>query len=171
MNAIDLLKQQHEEVMSLFEEFEKAEDSDEKLALVQELAANLGAHATIEEKIFYPAAFANSTEDLLKEAVEEHLSVKRILADLIAMGPDEENFDAKVKVLQEQIEHHVGEEEGELFKKVAQQINPEMLETLGEQMEEMFERELDEDPTEKIAEETLEAAPLPKKPKRQRPQA
>lgn len=162
MNAIDLLKTQHEEVKDLFEQIEECEDSDEKASLVQELADNLAAHATIEEKLFYPAAYGSATKDLLREAVEEHLAVKRLLADLAVMTPEDENFDAKVKVLREQIEHHVEEEEDKLFAKARKAIG-DKLDSLGAEMEELFEEEMDQEPGEKVVEETAEAAPLPKK--------
>ncbi len=171
MNALDLLKQQHEEVKSLFEQVEQAEDPEEKAELVQDLADNLAAHATIEEKLFYPAAYAEETKEELQEAVEEHLAAKRILADLIEMGPEDEQFDAKVKVLKEQIEHHVHEEEGTLFGKVKTALDSDTLETLGDQMEELFDAEMSEEPAEKIPQETRAAAPLkPKgKPRAKRP--
>lgn len=159
-NALDLLKQQHEEVKGLFEQIEQSKDSDEKQNLFQELADNLAAHATIEEKIFYPAAYAKPTKELLTEAVEEHLSVKRILADLLAMPPKHANFDAKIKVLKEQIEHHIEEEENELFPKVRKEIDAERLQTLGVMMDEMFEEALDSEPSENIPGETVEAAKL-----------
>ncbi len=162
MNAIDLLKTQHEEVKDLFKQIEEADDSEEKASLVQELADNLAAHATIEEKLFYPAAYGAATEDLLREAVEEHLAAKRLLADLAIMTPEDENFDAKVKVLQEQIEHHVEEEEGKLFADARKEIG-DKLESLGAEMEELFEEEMDQEPGEKVLDETAEAAPLPKK--------
>ncbi len=171
MNALDLLKQQHQEVRTLFEEIEQTDDVEEKAELVQDLADNLAAHSTIEEKIFYPAAYGDDTKEQLQEAVEEHLAAKRILADLIEMGPEDEQFDAKISVLKEQIEHHVGEEEKELFQKVKRQLDGDVLETLGEQMEDLFDAEMSEEPSEKIPEETVAAAPLkPKgKPKRARP--
>ena len=159
-NAIALLKEQHREVESLFEQFEKAEDNDEKISLFQEIADNLAAHAKIEEAIFYPAAYGDQTKSLLTEAVEEHLSAKRLIADLLEMSPDHENFDAKVKVLQEQIEHHVKEEEEEMFKKVQKTMSTEQLETLGAMMEEMFDKALDGDPSENVPLETAEAARL-----------
>lgn len=162
MNALDLLKQQHEEVKALFSQIEQTKDSEEKDDLVQELSDKVAAHATIEEKLFYPAAYGGSTKTILAEAVEEHLGVKRILADLLDLTAEDETFDAKVKVLKEQIEHHVKEEEGELFRKVKREMDAETLETLGQQMEELFEEELDNDPSEKVPEETLEAAPLPR---------
>jgi hemerythrin superfamily protein len=161
MNALELLKQQHDEVKALFEQFERTEDSDEKDTIVQELSDNLAAHAAIEEKIFYPAAFAGSTKELLQEAVEEHLAAKRIIADLLDLTAEDESFDAKVKVLKEQIEHHIQEEEGQLFKKVRKELDESTLEALGEQMSDLFEQELEDDPSEKVPEQTLEAAPLP----------
>src|SRR5688500_8847072 len=117
MDAIELLKQQHQEVKKLFAMIEEAE-GDDKAALVDELADNLAAHAAIEEEIFYPHTLSARTEDLLREAVEEHLSAKRLLADLLECDVDDDSYDAKIKVLKEQIEHHVEEEEGELFPKV-----------------------------------------------------
>jgi hemerythrin-like domain-containing protein len=159
-DAITLLKEQHREVESLFEQIEQASDTEDKESLFQELADNLAAHSTIEEKIFYPAAYAKQTKDMLTEAVEEHLSVKRLLTDLLQMSPEHENFDAKIKVLKEQIEHHVEEEEKELFPQVEKDMNSEKLETLGAQMEEMFEEELDNEPSENVPAETGEAARL-----------
>lgn len=166
MNAIDLLKSQHREVEDLFAQIEETDDDDDKASLVQELADNLAAHATIEEKLFYPAAYGEATEDLLREAVEEHLAAKRILADLATMTPEDENFDAKVTVLKEQIEHHVEEEETKLFAKAKREIGEEKLASLGDQMEELFEKEMDQEPGEKVVDETAEAAPLQKKPRR-----
>ena len=161
MNAITLLKQQHDEVEELFEQLEEADDDGEKLALFQQLADNLAAHATIEEKIFYPAAYAKKTEELLREAVEEHLAAKRIIADLLALSPDDETFDAKVKVLKEQIEHHVEEEEGELFKAARKELSAAELNQLGTQMEALFDAEMDKSPSQSVPGQTDEAAPLP----------
>ena len=163
MNAIELLKQQHQEVRDLFEQIEEAEDGDEKVELVKELADNLAAHATIEEKIFYPTAYGEDTKDLLEEAVEEHLAAKRLLADLIKMDAKDTNFDAKVKVLKEEIEHHVEEEEGKLFPKVTLQLEPALLEGMGVQMEELFEDEIANDASANIPGETRKAAPLKRK--------
>jgi hemerythrin superfamily protein len=157
-DAISLLKEQHREVESLFEQIEHASDNEDKEILFQELADNLAAHAQIEEKVFYPAAYARPTKKLLLEAVEEHLAVKRIVADLLEMSPKDEHFEAKIKVLKEQVEHHVEEEENELFPKVQKELDAEQLKTLGAMMEEMFEAALDDDPSEKIPAETAEAA-------------
>jgi len=160
MNAIDLLEQQHREVEKLFKKIEKA-GPDEKEQLFDELADSLAVHAAIEEQHFYPATKDARTEELLQEAVEEHLSVKRIIADLLEMEPDDAQFDAKIKVLQEQVEHHVEEEEGELFPKVQKLHSKDELEDLGVLMEQTAE-ELKEQgaPRMEVPKETGSAAPL-----------
>src|SRR5256885_14725071 len=94
MNAIDLLKKQHEEAKELLSSLEEAE-VEEKEELFEKLADALAAHAAIEERHFYPATKDDRTEELLQEAVEEHLSVKRLIADLLDMPPSEAQFDAK----------------------------------------------------------------------------
>ena len=160
MDAIELLIQQHDEVDDLFEQIEEADDDEEKATLVQALADNLAAHATIEEKIFYPAAYREQTDDLLHEAVEEHLAIKRIVADLLEMTPADENFDAKVKVLKEQVEHHVEEEESDLFPKIKKALKASELERLGDEMEALFESEMQDEPARKVPGETQHAAPV-----------
>ena len=163
MDAIKLLKTQHDEVEALFAKYEKAESADEKVEIFEELGDKLAAHAAIEEKIFYPAAYKNGDaelEDLLREAVEEHLTVKRTIADLLEMTPEDENFDAKVTVLKELIEHHVGEEESDLFKMAKKEIDAETLETMGVEMEELFNVLIEGEPRFDVPAETDEAAPL-----------
>src|SRR3712207_1728016 len=118
MDAIKLLEQQHREVESLFEKFESATDADAKMELFTLIADALTAHVSIEEKIFYPSVYVGPTADKLREAVEEHLSAKRVIADLLDMDAADEQFAAKMKVLQELVEHHVEEEEDDLFKSV-----------------------------------------------------
>jgi hemerythrin superfamily protein len=160
VNAIELLKTQHQEVKQLFKKIEKAE-GDEKLDLFEQLADDLAVHATIEEKHFYPATKSARTEELLQEAVEEHLSVKRIIADLLEMSPDDAQFDAKVTVLEEQVEHHVEEEETELFPKVQKMLKAEELEDLGVVMEDMAEElKAGGAPRQQVPAETGTAAPL-----------
>ncbi len=141
MNAIDLLEQQHREVEELFEEFEGAGDGAKKTKerLCREISDALAMHAEIEEKLFYPESKQENTEDILRESVEEHLSMKRILADLLESDPSDEQFDAKMSVLKEQVEHHVEEEEKELFPKVRKDLSKDELEDLGERMQTMAE--------------------------------
>jgi hemerythrin-like domain-containing protein len=160
MDAIKLLKDQHDEVEDLFKQYEKSEDSAIKRELFVKIADNLSAHATIEEKLFYPAVYVGEMQELLHEAVEEHLGAKRIIADLLEMSVQDENFDAKMKVLKEQIEHHIEEEEGELFPKVRKSFAKEELEALGTEMEAMFEELEKGEPRKEVPAQTDEAAPL-----------
>jgi len=160
VNAIELLKTQHEEAKGLFKKIEKAED-DEKQDLFERLADALAVHATIEEKQFYPATRNARTEEMLQEAVEEHLSAKRLIADLLEMIPDDPQFDAKVAVLKEQVEHHIEEEEEDLFPKVRKMLEADELEDLGVVMEDMAEDLKTEGaPRESVPAETGSAPPL-----------
>jgi hemerythrin superfamily protein len=160
VNAIELLMQQHKEAKELFRQLEKAED-EEKRELFEELADALAVHSAIEEKHFYPATKSARTEEFLEEAVEEHLSVKRILADLLERQPSDPQFDAKVAVLKEQVEHHIQEEEGELFPKVKKMLSADQLDDLGMVMEDMAEELKSAGaPREQVPAETSSAAPL-----------
>lgn len=121
-DAISLLMEDHELVKHLFEQFdnlgERAMVSKKKLAT--EICTELTKHTMVEEEIFYPAVrgAGKEFEDMIDEALVEHGSAKQLIADILALEAGDELFDAKVKVLSEQIEHHVQEEEGELFPKV-----------------------------------------------------
>ena len=139
MNAIDLLEQQHREVEELFEEFEGAGDGAVKTKerLCREISDALAVHAEIEEKLFYPESKQADTEEILRESVEEHLAMKRLVADLLESEPSDDQFEAKMTVLKEQVEHHVQEEEKELFPKVRKDLSKEELEDLGERMQTM----------------------------------
>jgi len=110
-DAIALLKADHRTVEDLFEQFEKASGDGRKRKIAEQICLELTVHATIEEEIFYPACEGKIEEDLLKEAYVEHDGAKVLIAEIEAGGPDDEYYDAKVKVLSEQIEHHVEEEE------------------------------------------------------------
>ena len=134
MNAIELLESQHREVEKLLSRIESAKEPSEKQRLFETIADHLAVHAAIEEHQFYPAVKAKRTEDILLEALEEHVSVKRVLADLMKTSAGDETFDAKIKVLKEQLEHHVEEEEDDLFPKVKKLLDSEQLEALGQEM-------------------------------------
>lgn len=162
MDAIELLESQHEEVMDLLEQIEETDNSENKLALFEQVADALAAHAQIEEKIFYPAVYVGETKEMLQEAVEEHLAAKRVIADLLQMTPEDEQFDAKCKVLKELIEHHVEEEEDELFPQVRETMSDEDLQSYGAQMEQLYAELMQTKPRTNIPLETGEAAPLPK---------
>jgi hemerythrin superfamily protein len=110
-DAIALLKEDHRTVEELFAQFEKASGDGRKQKLATEICTELSIHAQIEEEIFYPACEGKVEEELLKEAYVEHDGAKVLITEIMAGEPSDEFYDAKVKVLQEQIEHHVEEEE------------------------------------------------------------
>lgn len=160
MNAIDLLIEQHMEVKSLFVEIDQVDDDDdEKQALFDELADNLVAHATIEERIFYPAAYADGTKERLCDAVEEHVAIKRVIDDLLGMMPDDTEFDTRLDALAAQVERHFAEEERELFEAVRQELGAEELDALGEQMQKLFEREMGDEPSLTVPEQISATPP------------
>lgn len=138
MEAIKLLESQHDEIDGLFAQYEKAEDAAQKLEVFHQLADALIAHATIEQKLFYPAVFVGELKEQLLEAVSDHLREKRLISELFDLGPLEPKFDATLKLLQEEIVHHVGEEEDVLFPLVKEALLRYELEALGEAMEEMY---------------------------------
>jgi hemerythrin superfamily protein len=112
-DAIALLKADHREVEKLFKEFESAKGDGRKQKLAHQICLELSVHAEIEETIFYPACEGTVDEDELKEGYVEHDAAKLLIAEIEANeGADDEYFDTKVKVLQEEIEHHIKEEEG-----------------------------------------------------------
>lgn len=121
-DATLLLTRDHAEVSKLFKQYKKLVDSEaegsERQALAEQICAMLTVHATIEEEIFYPAAREADVEsDLLDEAEVEHASAKELIAQIQGMGPDDDLYDAKVTVLGEYIDHHVQEEQEEMFPK------------------------------------------------------
>ncbi|HEV7558618.1 MAG TPA: hemerythrin domain-containing protein, partial [Kofleriaceae bacterium] len=153
---------QHTEVDELFDKLEKG--TGDRASLFAELADKLAAHATIEEKIFYPAAMNKSTSDMLHEAVEEHLEIKRMLADMLSLDPktDEDEFDAKLNVLKENVSHHAHEEEEDkLFPKLRKLMSEDDRAALGNEVLAMFESLIDQEPRRNVPSETAEAAPLP----------
>jgi hypothetical protein len=134
-DATHLLMEDHRKVEGLFEQYEKASGDGRKEKIAREICTELKIHATIEEEIFYPALRGKIEDDDLDEAYVEHDGAKLLINEIEAGGPDDHFYDAKVKVLQEQIEHHVEEEEksrGNIFQQArATDVD---LEALGEQM-------------------------------------
>ncbi|MBX3158150.1 MAG: hemerythrin domain-containing protein [Deltaproteobacteria bacterium] len=162
MDVLELLASQHSEVDGLIEKIE--EGQGDRAALFSELADKLAAHATVEEKIFYPGVMSKHTTELLHESVEEHLGIKRVLADMLDLDPDEdeEEFDAKLAFLKEQLTHHAHEEEeGKLFPLVRRELDDDELAALGNEVLALFETLIDQSPRLHVPEETAEAAPLP----------
>ena len=161
IDALELLTEQHDEVEQLFSEIEDSGDPGKKAELFRELADKLAAHATMEEKIFYPSVMSEETSELLLESTEEHLSVKRVLADLLELHPDDERFDAKLTVLKEQVRHHARDEEEEkLFPILRRQLDANTRAGLGNEMLAFFELLLEREPRMNVTEETAEAALL-----------
>ncbi|MDB4992761.1 MAG: hemerythrin [Myxococcaceae bacterium] len=136
-DALELLKKDHRTVEALFKRFDKLGDSKkkEKQKLVSEIIRELSIHAAIEEQILYPASrkLVKATEDEVLEALEEHHLVKWTLSELYKMKPTDERFDAKVTVLKEMVEHHVQDEENELFPQL-KKLGKDKLRSLGSQL-------------------------------------
>ena len=153
IDATELLRNDHEEVKQLFDDYQSLVDDDapdeERQELAEQICNALTVHTTIEEEIFYPAAReAIDDADLLDEAEVEHASAKELIEQIQGMQPSDDLYDAKVKVLGEYVKHHVREEEDELFPQVDEADVD--LEELGQQMAErkqelMADLGLDED--------------------------
>jgi len=140
MNAIQLLKDDHKKVSALFEQLEPTTERAEKAReeLFGKLKQELDIHAKIEESIFYPAIKqAAETRDIVMEGFEEHHVIKILLKELDSMPVGTEQWTAKLKVLKENVEHHVEEEEGEMFPKSKDVLETQQIDQLGAQMEEM----------------------------------
>ena len=161
IDALELLKMQHDEVEDLISEIEESDDGEEKMDLFRELADKIAAHSSIEEKLFYPSVMSDGTEEQLLESTEEHLAVKRVLADMLEMEASDDRFDAKLSVLKEEIRHHArDEEEKKLFPKVRRMFTREELAGLGNELMAMFEELLEQEPRNEVPMQTREAAPL-----------
>jgi hemerythrin superfamily protein len=140
MKATDLLKKQHRQVEKLFKECEKTEEPRKRRQIMDQIINDLTLHTKIEEEVFYPAVRQMGTskaEEMVDEAYEEHHVVKLVLAELPEVDPEDERFEAKMTVLSELIEHHVEEEEEEMFPMADKKLGAERMKELGAQMEQM----------------------------------
>ena len=161
MDAIQLLTLQHRALEERMKTTLEAPVEQRSTCLAQ-VGDHLSVHLASEEEVFYPAVHARRTEDILLESLEEHLSLKRLLADLMALAPDDATWEPKFKVLEEQSEHHHKEEEEHLFPKVLTLIDLPEREALGREMVALQERlQREGKPREAMAEQTDKAAPLP----------
>ncbi len=133
-DAIQMLQDQHREIERLFDEIETARGEIARQVAFDELADALTYHTTMEEGVFYPTVNVDDTHPWLLHAVEEHLSAKRLIADLLELGPDDESWQAKVEVLREQIMMHVREEEELLFPRVRDMMDEDQLEAMAAEM-------------------------------------
>ena len=134
MDAFNLLKADHRKVAELFDQLESS-NGKAKLKVFEQIKTELELHTHIEEKIFYPALEKpRETHDLTLEAYEEHDVVKKLLRQLSRAKSADDEWDAQAKVLRENVEHHVEEEENELFEKAESALGEEKIEALGEEM-------------------------------------
>jgi hemerythrin superfamily protein len=136
MKATQLLKSQHREVAKIFGELEKGRGAN-AMDRVQKLVTSLGAHMVIEQELFYPAV-KSIKPDLVLESFEEHAGAQAMIERLLRTKPDDESFKARVTTLKELIEHHVEEEESDLFPAVEKKMDPADLNGLGAQMKARF---------------------------------
>ena len=137
MNALELLKQDHEEVKELFEQAEGTDDSKEQRNIFKQIKKALESHARIEEGIFYPVMEKHAQlKDLVLESYEEHKQIKILLKEMDDLVTDSEEFEPKLRVLQEIVDHHAEEEEEEkMFPQVRELLDDAALEQLGRKLE------------------------------------
>ena len=135
MDAIDYLRRQHHEMERAMAHVLESGDASGMRSRFTEVADQLTMHIESEEQVFYPAVKAERTEDVLLESLEEHLSLKRLLADLMALDASDRTFEPKFKVLKEQAEHHHKEEEEHLFPKVMKLLDAGRRASLGDEMQ------------------------------------
>lgn len=137
MNAIQLLKEDHNKVSHLFGKVKGSDSDSEKQKLFEQIKQELEVHTHIEETVFYPKLKEEEElKDIVLEGIEEHHQAKIFLRELSNLADDSEKFEPKLKVLMEDIEHHVQEEEGQMFPKVEKVFDQATLEELGKQLEE-----------------------------------
>ena len=158
MKVTKLLKKDHDKVRALFKEYESAGERahQSKRRLVETISQELAVHAKLEEELFYPvvkAVRAKEAKDTVSEAIEEHEIVKRLLLELAELGPEDEQYDAKVKVLQENVEHHAKEEEREMFPVAEDHLSDDELMELATELESRKELLLEEQPATLLAED------------------
>jgi iron-sulfur cluster repair protein YtfE (RIC family) len=137
MNVIELLKTDHDKVDKLFQKVKANPDGD-NTDLFEQIKAELEVRTEVEETIFYPYLIENGDEELQKitrEGIEEHHQAKIFLREISSLKEDSGKFDPKLQVLMEDIQHHVQEEEGEMFPMVEEQFDSDTLEKLGTEIE------------------------------------
>lgn len=161
MDATQLLTMQHRKLEVLLKDGMGARQAVARTRALTTVSDELSKHMLSEEQVFYPTVKARRNEDILLESLEEHLSLKRLLADLLELDPADQTWEAKFKVLQEQTEHHHREEEEHLFPNVRKTFDEGQLEHLAQEIlacQAALQRE--GRPREIMTEQTDEAAPL-----------
>jgi hemerythrin superfamily protein len=144
MDALELLKTDHKKVKELFKKAEGNENEKQQKQLFERIKTELETHTHIEETVFYPAVKKyEELEDMVDESLEEHKQVKTLLREMESMGADNKKFDAKLKVLMENVEHHAEEEEeGKMFPKLRKLMDAKALDQLGKELEAAKKKEL-----------------------------
>jgi hemerythrin superfamily protein len=136
MNALEVLNQDHHKVKGLFKEATGSPDQSKRKELFDKIDTELEIHAHIEETVFYPALETHEElKDLVAKALEEHQEVKIMLEELEELGSESHDFGSKLQELIESVEHHIEEEEGEMFPKVREVFDESQLEQLGQELE------------------------------------
>src|SRR5690606_29345395 len=135
MEAVSYLTRQHRELEDLLEKAVECQDPAKRRELFSRAADHLAVHLESEEQVLYPAVKSSGTQDILLESLEEHLSLKRLMADLMELDPSEQTYEPKLKVLKEQSEHHHGEEEDDLFPKIEKLLDLEQRTALAKEMD------------------------------------
>ena len=140
MNAVKMLKADHDRVQKLFKEFEAAGERayEKKRGIAEEVFTELEIHTKLEEEIFYPAVQARADkegEELLAESLQEHHVVDVLMGEMRKLDPGNDEYQAKFQVLMENVEHHIEEEEGEMFPMASERLG-DTLDSLGTKMEE-----------------------------------
>ena len=136
MNALEVLKQDHQKVKGLFQEARQGTDRNKRKELFDKIDTQLEIHTHIEETIFYPAIEEHEEfKEMVAEALEEHQEAKMLLDELEELGADNHDFSSKLQQLMEAVEHHVEEEEGEMFPKIREVFDEDELEQLGQELE------------------------------------
>ena len=149
MDAIRLLREQHDEVRGLFAELVQTVDPEERETIFQDIADTLAAHSMIEEMIFYPIAYEQDRREIA-HAIAEHFVVKKLIADTISLNVDDPSFDASVALLEAHVVHHIEEEESELFEMVLNRVSDTELEGMGLEMQRLFDVEMEGEPVGRI---------------------
>jgi hemerythrin superfamily protein len=137
MNALELLKQDHQKVKELFQQVEDSEAGTEQKRIFRQIKTELETHARIEESVFYPAMQKHQElKEMVREALEEHNQVKSLLKEMENVVDDSEKFKSKLQMLMEDVEHHAEEEEeGKMFPKVREIVDRPTLDKLGKELE------------------------------------
>jgi hemerythrin superfamily protein len=162
LDVLELLEDQHAEADQLIAQLERR--GGDRSALFAELADKVAAHAMVEEKIFYPSVMATNTSELLHEFVEDHLTVKRLLTDMMDMDPDDEGgeFDDSLALLKDELSRHAhDEEEAKLFPRLRRMLTEDELAGLGNEVLAAFESLIEQEPRRDVPRDTAEPAPLP----------